>query len=353
MKKVLLVFLSLLTLLSFSGCDGGGGGGGSEDPTKKLLKQLEANSWFCDGDKSLYLSVNVEKNTVDRTIYHTSFYLAGEIKDVREISENNYEIDLFHQGRHDEEMDYDEYSETLKIEYDVNDPEKLIVTFVNGQEEDGPYELHTDRGLSEDQLLKLLEANGPYADTENYTIAIFDAAGKTLTERNIVNYSTYDDTPLKIESIVYKGFSYYDINFVAEGQKMTLPICYLEEEPDYFYTLTEDMMFFSKDYGMDAAQLINYLVGGNIYEDEYHDISVIFDNSLGHIVVKNKPDNLAGEFGILQLEYVGCNYYHYLVEDIESGAHHDIYLRLRSDGSRIGMILKEFYINDIPLYAGN
>ena len=350
MKKVLLAFLSLLMLLSFSGCDGGNSGG---NPKEKLLKQLEANSWFCDGDKSLYLSFNAEKKTADRAISHTSFYLVGEIKDIRESGENSYEIDLFHQARHDEEMDYDEYNETLKIEYDFNDPETLIVTFVTGQEEDGPYQLHTDKGLSEEQLLKALEANGPYADTEHYTIAIFDATGKTITERNVVNYSTYSDEIIKIQSVVYKGFSYYDINFETEGQTMTLPICFIEEEPDYFYTLTEDPMFFAKDHGMDAANLINYLVGGNIYEDEYHDISVIFDNSLGHIIVKNKPDNLAGEFGILQLDYVGCNHYRYLVEDIESGAHYNIYLRLSSDGSKIGMHFTEFYINVLPLYAGN
>ncbi|MBQ6654074.1 MAG: hypothetical protein IJM79_00925 [Erysipelotrichaceae bacterium] len=350
MKKILLAILSLLLALTIFGCDGGGGG---NSENQKLLQTLQANSWFCDDEQSLYVRFDAEKNGVEQTISHTSYYLWGDITDIRKTSENHYEIDLHHDARHDEEMDYDEYTGTVKMVYDTGNPTVLTVIFINGSDEDGPHELHTDKGLNEDEILKLLQDNGPYLDSEHNNCAVFNAKSRTLADRRIANYDTPQEETVAIKSIVYKGFNYYDINLDVEGQMITLPICFDKDAPDCFYTLTEEPAFYATDIGMDAAKLLDWLVGGNIYEDEYHDISVIFDNSMGHIIVKNKPDNLSGEFGILKLDYLGCDHYIYLVEDEKSGINYNIYLRIYRDGSKIAIRFMEYNISDHGLYAGN
>ncbi|MCR5067571.1 MAG: hypothetical protein K6A14_05880 [Erysipelotrichaceae bacterium] len=342
MKKFFLAILSVLLIASLSGCDGG-------TSTDKLLNTLAENSWFCDDDNSMYLGFNAEKKTVEQTIAQTSFYLEGQIMDIRQTGENAYEIDLFHEARHDEEMDYDEYTETLKIEYDIKDPEHLTVSFENGT-----YLLHSDKGLGEDKLLQLLEANSPYADYENSSIALFDAKAKTLTERRISNYETPVDEAYPIKSVVYKGFNEYDITIEAEGQTVVIPIHFEESEPDYFFVNIENPTFYETDRGMDAAQLINHLVSADSYQDQYQEITVIFDNSMGFIRINNSNiDNVLHEYGILEVDYRGCNFYRYKVEDMDSGATYDLWIHLHAYDLNIGMIFKPAEIIDITMYAVN
>ena len=347
MKKVFLAILSVLLIVSLSGCDGG-------TSTDKLLKTLAENSWFCDDDNSMYLGFDAEKKTAEQTIAQTSFYLEGKITDIRQAGENAYEIDLFHQARHDEEMDYNEYNETLKIEYDIKDPEHLTVTFSSENNENGPYLLHSDKGLSEDKLLQLLEANSPYADYENSSIALFDAKAKTLTERRISNYETPVDEVYPIKSVVYKGFNEYEMTIEAEGQTAVIPIHFEESEPDYFFISVEEPAFFKTDRGMDAAQLLNHLVSADSYQDLYQEITVIFDNSMGFIRINNSNiDNVLHEYGILGVDYRGCNHYRYKVEEMASGAKYDLWIHLHAYDPNIGMIFKPAEIIDITLYAVN
>ncbi|MBO4218332.1 MAG: hypothetical protein IKX74_02790 [Erysipelotrichaceae bacterium] len=345
MKKLLTLLLSLLLIATMSGCDGGGGNGDKFDPAA-LLSALEENSWFVEDETRLFVRFDAEKKTVERTIDQTSYYMCENITDIRKTGNNAFEIDAHHDGRHDEETDYDEGTTTFRIEYDLNDPTVLKATFVAGDNAEGPYMLHSDKGMSGDELLKFLQENGPYANYENMNQFVAEADAWMICDRTIVDYEKTEDEYILVKSITYKGFNNYEFVIDYDDEEWTFTMHIEKDTPDSFYIFADDnYAYYVTDVGMDRIKLLDVLVGGNIYLDETGEMAVLFDNSLGTITINWLKKDKTREFGIDDLVYNGCNNYRYLVHDTTSNTQYLIYIRYHVTDGRIGLRLDELEID--------
>lgn len=181
MKKLLMVLISCLLVLGMSGCD--------KTPKfneDELLEKLEANSWFYDvNDQNMFVGFNKAEKTYEESLLNTSYYLKCEITKIEKTAENEYKMTMHvpaFEGNEETEG-HEAYDIVYMITYDLNKPEEFYQTHIDSDGKTSEKKhFVSDKGLSEEELLKLLEDNSWYCDKQRNVYAGFKAAEKLYQE---------------------------------------------------------------------------------------------------------------------------------------------------------------------------
>ena len=227
MKKMILILFSLLMVLCLFGCNKGDKPKTDDGfDENALLQALEDNSVFGDKDHQLYVCFYKNTRTYEEMIKDTSYYLKMEITKVEKLEDNRYQLTMHvPEFAGNEEMDpYDAYDLIYTLTYDMNKPTEYDCTVEpTDHSYSNKYHFVSDRGLSEAELLKLLEANSQFFCEEQGTIGWFNAAEKTYEE-------TMDATSYYLKAYItdfmYLMGNEYELTLHVdgfEGNEMTDP----------------------------------------------------------------------------------------------------------------------------------
>ncbi|MBQ4253582.1 MAG: hypothetical protein II712_02015 [Erysipelotrichaceae bacterium] len=219
MKKLLLIMISLLMALSLFGCD----------KTKKfddseLLQSLEDNSRFVCKEDKLYASFSKEERTYTEFIKNSGYYRTMEIAEVKKLEENRYEIRMHvpaFEGN-DEYDPYEAYDLFYTITYDLSKP-TVCDCVIENQDRSSKEEHHfvSDKGLSAEELLKLLEENSWYLEQDKMRQCRF-VAGKKVYQETVLNSGYFLEA--QIAKVEYLGADIYELTLhvpAFEGNEMT------------------------------------------------------------------------------------------------------------------------------------
>ncbi|MBR4422307.1 MAG: hypothetical protein IKS69_07220 [Erysipelotrichaceae bacterium] len=217
MKKVLIALLSLMFVLCLFGCDGGEKPAADVFDENELLKLLEDNSRFVDKENQLYVGFHKGQRSYDEMIKNSGYYLKMDITEIKKLEENKYQFTMHVPAfAGNEETDpYDAFDLLYTLTYDMNKPTEFDCLMESTDHSfSETYHFVSDKGLSQEELLKLLEDNSEFFCDETGTIAWFNAADKTYEE-------TKDATSYYLNGMI-TSFAYlygneYELNVHVDG----------------------------------------------------------------------------------------------------------------------------------------
>ena len=217
MKKIMTVLFSLMIVLCLFGCDGGEKPATDSFDENELLQILEDNSRFVDKESQLYVGFHKGQRSYDEMIKNSGYYLKMDIAQIEKLEENKYLFTMHVPAfAGNEEIDpYDAFDLLYTLTYDLNKPTEfdcLVETTDHSSSE--TYHFVSDKGLSQQELLQLLEENSEFFCDETGTIAWFNAADQTYEE-------TKDGTSYylnaAITSVTYLLGDEYELNLHVDG----------------------------------------------------------------------------------------------------------------------------------------
>ncbi|MBR5341139.1 MAG: hypothetical protein IK151_04350 [Erysipelotrichaceae bacterium] len=281
MKKRLSIIISFLMIFSLFGCNKEEAPKPDENTFDEnvLLEELEANSYFLeDGDTLLYVRFNKQQRSYEELIKASGYYLKAEISKIEKLEDNKYLLTLHIPAFAGNEMTdpYDAYDVFYTIKYDLNKPAEYDCTI---ESEDHSvsrnYHYRSDKGLSNEELLKLLEKNSWYYDEYQGYFCKFDAARKSYQET--ISQTSYF-LEAEINEIKYLGMGSYQMTMHVpafagneesdphEAYDLIYTIDIYESDPSLFTCTVEssdhvsiNSFFYESDKGLSLDELLKQL----------------------------------------------------------------------------------------------
>ena len=278
MKKNLSVLILLLMIFSLCGCNKDEKPAENKFDENALLEVLEANSRFVEKGQDLYVSFNKQQRSYVEMIKNSGYYLSAEISKIEKLEENKYLLTLHVPAFEGNEMTdpYDAYDVLYTIDYDLNKPSEYDCT-IESQDHSysASYHYVSDKGLSDEQLLKLLEQNSWYYDKYQGYLCKFDAAKRSYQET--ISATSYF-LEAEISKIDYQGLGVYKMTMhvpAFAGNEMSDPheaydliytIDIYESDPTWFSCTVEtpdhsfsNSFYYVSDKGLSLDELLKLL----------------------------------------------------------------------------------------------
>ena len=158
---------------------------GKEDYFETLLKLLEKNSWYYDEYQGYLCKFDAARKSYQETISQTSYFLEAEINEIKYLGMGSYQMTMHVPAfAGNEESDpHEAYDLIYTIDIYESDPSLFTCTVESSDHVSiNSFFYESDKGLSLDELLKQLEANGDFFCETLGTIGSFNATEKTYEE---------------------------------------------------------------------------------------------------------------------------------------------------------------------------
>ena len=289
MKKLIILFIALLTTFCLFGCDGGDKPSGNTLDEETLLKALEDNSWFYCPEQQLYARFNKDERSYQEMIKNSGYFMGMEISKVEKVEDNKYQLTMHVPAFAGNEMTdpYDAYDLLFTLYYDLNKPTEFDCV-VEQPDHSSAYSSHfvSDKGLSANQLLDLLEENSWYREDYQGYLCRFNAASRTYQE-TLPNSSYFMQADIK--DIKYLGQKIYELTMHVPGfagndetepyeaYDIIYKIDFDENNPTQFECYVGDegiFHFFVSDKGLSLEELLKLLeANSNFFNSEHGTIA--------------------------------------------------------------------------------
>ena len=152
---------------------------------EELLKLLEENSWYADDEYGRLIKFNAAERSCEEMIKNSGYYEKSEVKEIKYLGVDKYQLTIHFPAfeGNDEADPHAAYDLIYTIDFDSDVPTEFgCVVEDTAHSMEYEYFYVSDKGLSLDELLKLLEANSHFFCEETRIICWFTAAEKTYNE---------------------------------------------------------------------------------------------------------------------------------------------------------------------------
>lgn len=340
MKRISLLLMIVLLLTALSGCEN------KAKLEKQVLESLAKNSWFYCSDLEVYSKFDAEKKTYSETKAETSYFLEAKITGFEKIQENQYRLTLHVDGfAGNEETDaHDPYDMMMDIRYDLKKPDEYYAGYgrtdmslvINGH-------FVSDKGLNSEELIKLLELYGPYADFADFEMLEFNSQDNTVINTDVRSYSKQIETVLDVVSVEYKGMDEYDLHLKNDEHDLMIPMIIDIEEPMSFYCAFENAMYFTQDMELTFEDLIDIFCEDGEYVDDIDEYYCSFNYSDGKMICELEGAGINEKIIFDDCDYGGCNTYK-LIGIYSDGSEAEMFVRLYENHAKFAM---QYYHGDI------